>query len=199
MRSALTLAAAARRRNPASLRLPALWLITDPGRIADPVAAAGRLPRGAGVIYRAFGRADSYETGLALAALCRRRGLVLLVGEDEALAARIAAHGLHLPERGLARGRFLRARHPRWLLTGAAHSRAALARAATAGLDAALLSPVFASQSPSAGRPLGRLRFAQLARGAGLPVYALGGVKAHTARGLAATGAAGLAAVEALA
>jgi thiamine-phosphate pyrophosphorylase len=58
---------------------------------------------------------------------------------------------------------------------------------------------VFASASPSAGRPLGALGFAALARGAGLPVYALGGVNAATARLLARSGAAGLAAVEALA
>jgi thiamine-phosphate pyrophosphorylase len=43
------------------------------------------------------------------------------------------------------------------------------------------------------------LRFAQLVRGARTPVYALGGVNGGTARRLMHSGAAGLAAVEALA
>jgi len=60
------------------------------------------------------------------------------------------------------------------------------------------VSPVFESASPSAGRPLGTLRFARMIRGAGLPVYALGGVNAASARRLTRSGAAGLAAVEAL-
>ena len=180
-------------------RLPALWLVTDPGRTPDPAGAVAALPKGAGVIYRAFGRADAVATGRRLATICRRRGLVLLVGADERLAADVGAAGLHLPQRMLAQGPRIRARRPDWILTGAAHDRAALAVAARAGLDAALLSPVFPSRSPSAGRPLGPLRFAILARGAKLPVYALGGVNARTAKRLEMSGAAGLAAVEALA
>ena len=64
------------------------------------------------------------------------------------------------------------------------------------GCDAALVSAVFESRSPSAGRPIGPRRFARLVRTAGLPVYALGGVDARTARRLLDTGAVGLAAVE---
>jgi thiamine-phosphate pyrophosphorylase len=195
---ARTLGRTAIRRNPRNRVLPALLLVTDPQRTPDPLAAAARLPRGAGVIYRAFGHPGAVEIGRALAALCRRRGLVLLVGADEALAARIGARGLHLPERDLARARRVAARRPGWILTGAAHSGAALARAADCGLAAALLSPVFESNSPSAKRALGSLRFARLARPARLPVYALGGINGDTALRLASSGAVGLAAVEAL-
>ena len=197
MRLARKLGRAARRRNP-RMRAPPLLMLTDPRRTPDPLDAAAGLPRGAGVIYRAFGDPEAVRVGLALAALCRRRGLILLVGADEALAVRIGAQGLHLPERDVAKGRAIRARRPKWIVTGAAHSRRALARAAAAGLHAALLSPVFESLSPSAGRPLGAVRFARLARGAGLPVYALGGINVSTARRLAGSGASGLAAVEAL-
>ena len=66
------------------------------------------------------------------------------------------------------------------------------------GLDAALLSAVFESASPSAGTPLGAARSPPWSRGAALPVYALGGVTAETAPALLATGAAGLAAVDAI-
>ncbi len=58
---------------------------------------------------------------------------------------------------------------------------------------------MFKSRSPSAGRPLGPVRFAALARQAGLPVYALGGVKTKNAPRLKGSGAAGLAMVEGLA
>ncbi len=92
----------------------------------------------------------------------------------------------------------MRTRRPGWILTGAAHDARALKRAQRAGLDAALMSPVFSSRSPSAHGQLGAVRFASLARGAGLPVYALGGVNGRTAPRLLSTGAAGLAAVDGL-
>jgi thiamine-phosphate pyrophosphorylase len=181
------------RRRP---RLPALFFVTDPARVADPAAVAARLPRGTGVIYRAFGRGDALAVGRRLAAVARARGLVLLVGADEALAAAIGAHGLHLPERDLHRARRLRMRRPAWLVTGAAHGARGLARGRD--LDAMLLSAVFPSRSPSAGRPLGPVRFAALVRTARAPVYALGGVRAGNAARLGPTGAAGLAAVDGL-
>ncbi len=61
------------------------------------------------------------------------------------------------------------------------------------------VSPVFPSASPSADRPLGPVRFAELVSGARLPVFALGGIDADTARRIVRTGAAGFAAVDALA
>ncbi|HRD28437.1 MAG TPA: thiamine phosphate synthase, partial [Caulobacter sp.] len=61
------------------------------------------------------------------------------------------------------------------------------------------VSPVFASRSPSAGRPMGVEAFAALVRAAPLPVYALGGVNARTAARLTESGAQGLAMVEGLA
>jgi thiamine-phosphate pyrophosphorylase len=178
--------------------LPRLWLVTDPARLPDPLAAAARLPRGSGIIYRAFGSADALGAAKALQDLTRRRGLTLLIGADEALAAAARADGVHLPERLTARARLIRARHPRWIVTSAAHSGHALRRAKTAGCDAALLSPVFPSRSASAGRPLGLVRFAGLARSSAMPVIALGGVTNETAPGLVRAGAYGLAAVEAL-
>ena len=106
--------------------------------------------------------------------------------------------GLHLPERLAGRLPRIRARRPLWLLTAAAHSRTALHRAGRFGADAAVLSPIFPSRSPSAGEPLGPMRAALWLGGAPLPVYVLGGVGAATAPRLARTGAVGLAAVEAL-
>lgn len=171
--------------------------MTDPVRTPDPLLAASRLPAGAAVIYRAFGASEAETTARALRTLTRRRGVLLLIGADENLAALVQADGLHLPERMAAVLPRIRARHRRWIITAAAHSARALHRADRAGADAILLSPVFPSRSPSAGAPLGPLRFAMLAGQVAAPVLALGGVGARTAPRLAASGAAGFAGVDA--
>ena len=171
---------------------------TDPARTPDPERALERLPRGAGVVYRAFGAADAEARGRRLVRIARRRGLTLLAGADARLAARIGADGVHLPERGAAAAAGLKRARRGWIVTCAAHSAAAIVTARRAGADAVFVSPVFASASPSAGRALGPLRFAALARGAPLPVYALGGINARTARRITGLGIAGFAAVDAL-
>lgn len=165
-------------------------MFTDPDRTPDPVALARSLPRGTGLVYRAFGAADRLATARALAGIARRRGLILLVGADPDLAARSGASGLHLPERLASRAP--RLRRPGWIVTAAAHSARAARRS---GVDAFVLSPVFPSASRSAGAPLGPLRFAGRARTAAAPVYALGGVTDASAGRLRMTGAAGLAGV----
>ena len=180
-------------------RLPSLWLVTDPARTPDPAWAASRLPRGAGVIYRAFSAADALETALAIRRIAHRRGLVFLVGADPTLARAAKADGVHLPERAMHQAPALKRAHPTWRVTAAAHDRKALLRAGRLGLDAVLVSAVFKSRSPSASGPLGPVRFATLIRGARRPVIALGGVNEDTAQQLIDTGAHGLAAVDGLA
>ncbi len=183
-------------RDAAAGPLPGLWLVTDPARTPDPLAAAARLPRGAGVIYRHFGAPDRLKIATALAALAKRRRLTLLIGADPALAAQVGAAGVHLPERLAWRARTIKGRRPRWVVTVASHGGRAVA--AARGADALLLAPVFPSRSPSAVRPLGPLRAGALARTSRAPVIALGGVNARTAARLQGRGFAGLAAVDGL-
>jgi len=184
---------AARRKS-----LPSLLFFTDPERTPDPVRDAERLPRGAAIVFRAFGAADAIVVGLKLAAVARRRGLILLVGADARLAARIGADGVHLPERLASTARRLNARHPRWIVTAAAHSARAARQALAAGADAVVVSAIFPSRSASAGAPMGPIRLAALTRVTAGPVYGLGGVNETTARRLKDTGLVGVAAVEAL-
>ncbi len=129
-----------------------------------------------------------------LAALCRRRGLVLLVAGDARLAKRVGAAGLHLPEARMT-GAAARSARGGGLITAAAHSRTAVARAAGLGLDAVFLSPVFATQSHLGKAGLGAAAFARIVRSAPLAVYALGGITAANAGALTGSGAAGLAAI----
>ncbi|MGZ3377679.1 MAG: thiamine phosphate synthase [Phenylobacterium sp.] len=175
--------------------LPALLFLTDPQRTPDPEAIAATLPRGAGVVFRAFGAADAVEQAVRLKAIARARGLTLLIGQDGALAARVGADGVHLPERLACRARRLKAAHPGWIVTAAAHSPAAARRALAAGADAVVVSTVFASRSASAGRPMGAVRLALLVRRVKGPVYGLGGIDNKKARLLKDTGLTGLAAV----
>ncbi|HEX6859455.1 MAG TPA: thiamine phosphate synthase [Caulobacteraceae bacterium] len=173
--------------------LPKLLFVTDPRRTPDIEAVAERLPRGTGIVLRAFGAADAKDQARRLARIARRRGLILLGGADETLGV----DGLHLPERMIARLPMVRARHRRWIITAAAHSARAIRAAGAA--DAVLVSPVFESRSASAGKPLGPLKLAQLARLSPVPVYALGGIDMKNARSLRATGVYGIAAVDAFA
>ena len=193
------LSKAAQSREARARGLPPLWFMTDRSRVADPVSVAGTLPRGAGVILRDYGAPGRAGLAVALAALCRRRGLLFLVAGDERLAAMAGADGLHLPEWQVERLRAVRGRHPTWLVTAAAHGRPALRRAALAGADAAFLSPVFATRSHPGAPHLGTVRLAALVRTTDMPVYALGGVDEETVSRLRAAGIAGIAAIGAIA
>jgi thiamine-phosphate pyrophosphorylase len=194
-RTAAKLGRAAATRNPSGRRIPSLFFLTDPERTPDPVEVMATLPPGSAVVYRAFGSATAEAQGRALRRLAWTQRLIFLVGADAGLAVRLAADGIHLPERLMRLGPRLRQAHPAWLITTAAHGHRAIAAAARLGLDAVLVSVVFASASVSAGAPLGSARFAILARNARLPVIALGGVDTGTVRRLESSGAAGLAAI----
>jgi len=198
----MTLADTARQLNSGHPDLPALLLVTDQRRLADPLPAAARLPTGAGILLRHYEAPDRSILAGRLAKLARRHRLVLLVAADWRLAAATGAGGIHLPEGLLRSGRlspllgWARKRHR--LVTAACHDQAALALARRLKLSVALLSPVFATASHPGTKALGPLRFTAWCGQAGLPVLALGGITAITARRLRSSGAVGLAAVGAL-
>jgi thiamine-phosphate pyrophosphorylase len=170
--------------------------LTDPARTPDPAATAARLPRGAVVVYRAFGAANALEQARQLRRVTARGGIKLLIGADWRLAAAVGADGVHLPQKLMGAAIGLRRRRPRWLISAAAHDMAAITAGGRLGLDALLVSPVFLSRSPSAGRPLGAVRFAAMALTARSPVIALGGVNNANARRVGLSRAAGLAGIE---
>ncbi|WP_374303578.1 thiamine phosphate synthase [Ferrovibrio sp.] len=177
---------------------PELILLTDALRLPDPLPAMRRLPPGSAVILRHYewSYARRLALGHAMNALCRQRGLLLLVAGDARLARAVGADGVHLPQGLLPQAAGLRRRFR--MMTAAAHDAGAVARAARAGIDAVLVSPVFATASHPGVTGLGVLRFAALARQAqcgGLGVYALGGMDAASMRrlrGLPMTGIAGI-------
>jgi len=191
--------AEAHRRNRPS-GLPPLWLFTDARRVADPRPVVARLPKGlAGVVLRHDGVAGRAALGRDLARLCRARRLRLVVAGDPRLAASLGA-GVHLRGgRWPAGAPVLRRRRRGVLLTSSAHGLAELRRAARAGADLVFLSPAFATRSHPGAAALGPLRWGRLARGAMLPVAALGGIGGASVRRLPRGLCRAAAAIEALA
>lgn len=172
--------------------LPPAFFLTDRDRTPGPDAVVAGLPLGWGVIYRHFGAAGRYEIAAEMAELCRRQGLVLLVGGDPELAREVAADGVHWPNRLAYQARRWRGQFR--LQTASAHGPRELASLARVPVDAALASAVFPSASPSASKPIGPLRLRRLAALADLPVYGLGGINPDNARRISSF--AGLAAVD---
>jgi len=166
-------------------------LLSDPIRLPDPTPWLARLPRGAAVLLR--GAAP--EVAHRVARICRARRLVLLVSAEGRLALRLGA-GLHVPDRTPTYGLlpFLLNRRGKWL-SAALHGRAGMARARRISADLVLVSPVFPTASHPGAPALGPLRWAALARAAGRPAVALGGMSARGVRRLPRGLAAGWAAI----
>ena len=105
--------------------------------------------------------------------LSRAYGAKVLVNADVALARNIGADGVHLTAEQLraASGR------PDVPWCGVScHSSEELRRAEALGVDFVVLGPVIATPSHPYSVPLGWERFRGIAAGAGVPVYALGGM-----------------------
>jgi len=187
---------------PSSLKssgLPPLFFFTDPKRTPHPEDIAAHLPAGCGIVYRHFGEAHAVQRARLLRKIATDNGLVLLIGEDEALARDVEADGVHLAQRSLDRAAQVRTALPGRFLTIACHDSASLARFSEDVLDAAFVSPVFASSSPSAESvaALGPRGVQAMTAQTGLPLYGLGGITCDTVTQLSASGLAGVAAIDA--
>lgn len=185
-------------KKPRRRGLPLFAFMTDAGRTPDPAKTLRRLTPGTIVIFRHYDAPDRTALGRRLATLARRLGLIFVVAGDRRLAHRLRADGLHLPD-GMVRRRYRFApKGDPWPVSAAAHDGPGLRRAARAGVDLILLSPVFPTASHP-GRPaLGVRRLAALCCSTALPVLALGGVAPVTLRRVRAAGAAGVAGIGAL-
>jgi 8-oxo-dGTP diphosphatase len=134
------------------------------------------------------------EALLALAknvcAACHRHGARVLVNADEALAREAGADGVHLTARALAA---LESRPREMLAAASCHDAAELAHAMALELDFVVLGPVLPTASHPGANTLGWDGFATLARGATLPVYAIGGMGRGTLEAAWHAGAHGIA------
>ncbi|CCQ75600.1 thiamine phosphate synthase [Magnetospira sp. QH-2] len=177
--------------------LPPLILMTDDDRLPDPSGLVAHLPKGSAILVRSRKALDREQRARRLIPLCRPRGIKLLVADDIGLAMGLGLDGLHIPE---AKVRDLPLWHiwrrPGFLVTTSAHSLAALHRAARAGVDAALLSPVFSTGSHPNARQLGPTRFGIWTGETCLAIYGLGGIDSKQAARLLNSGAVGMAGID---
>ena len=157
--------------------LPRLWLMTDE-RLGDGLLpAAERLPaRYGGIVFRHYRLPEDDRRALfdRVAALARRRRLLLLLAGPAELAQAWGADGSH--GRGAGDG----------LRSAPVHDLAGIRAAERDGAAFLFLSPVFATRSHPGARPLGPTRFDFLACRTRLPVIALGGLNPIRARRLRA-------------
>lgn len=169
---------------------PRSLLVTDERSEDGLFEAIERLPRGGGILFRHYRLERSARARLArqIARAARRRGLVLLIAGDEALACRLGAAAVHQPI-----GR-RRSALPR---TYAVHDAAQLRRAASSAAWAVFLSPLFATRSHPGRAQLGAMRAAALVRLAPMPVFALGGMSKRRFAALRRLGFAGWAGIDA--
>jgi len=182
---------------PALGPLPRALAMTDTERAPDPARLLGGLPRGGALILRDKSPERLAEAAHAWVPMAKRAGHRVLIAGDARLALATGADGVHLSEAQLRRRpetNWVRLK-PGWMVTASAHGAGALALAAGAGADAALLSPVFATESHPGSPALGALRFAGLAGPAPIAVFALGGVTAVTLRRLGGARCAGIAGI----
>ena len=165
--------------------LPVTWLMTDE-RLGDGLlAAVGRLPPGAGIVFRHYSLAPAERRALFNRVRAAATGRLLLLAGPAAEARAWGADGSH--GRGPGPG----------LRSAPAHDLKEIRAAEAAGAALVFLSPVFATRSHPDARPLGRLRFGLLARATRLPVIALGGMDAARGESLRALGAYGWAGIDA--
>jgi 8-oxo-dGTP diphosphatase len=163
-----------------ALELPFEYAITHAGEIgADEQLSRldQRLAQGLRLIQvREKGMQASALARFAAAVIAKAHahGAQVLINSDIELAERVGADGVHLAAAQLSR---LDRKPELGWCAASCHNAAELARAAELGVDFAVLGPVQATLTHPDALPLGWDGFAAQARGAALPVFALGGVK----------------------
>ena len=164
--------------------LPRIWLLTDERQGDGLLGAVGRLPAGAGILFRHYSLAEVARRDLFERVRAAAPGPLLLAGPAEQARA-WGADGSH--GRGPGAG----------LRSAPVHDLAEIRAAERAGADFLFLSPVYPTSSHPGARILGLAKFAWLARRTALPVIALGGMNAARGKRLASFGAHGWAGIDA--
>ncbi len=163
-----------------ALQLPSEYAITHAGEMGEAQQLSAldeRLAQGLRLIQvrEKSMRAPALEHfAQSVLARARPHGAIVLINSDVELALRLGADGVHLAAAQLAR---LERKPALGWCAASCHNAEELACAAQLGIDFAVLGPVQATPSHPDSMPLGWEGFAALARGASLPVFALGGMK----------------------
>jgi len=169
-----------------------LIFMTDENRVRDPAEVCMCLPSGSIIIARDYNHPDRTGLVYSLRRITRARQQFLLVAGDPVLARRVDADGLHLPEYMLNDPPNLAAFG---LVSAACHSHRALIKAEKLGVDFAMVSPVFMTNSHPDVKAIGVHRLARLAAISKVPLVALGGINVRNAAQLRPVNLIGIAAI----
>ena len=162
-----------------ALSLPTLYAISNVAELGEAVfmqrleAALRNGLRLMQLREKDSSRAALRALALKMLPLIRSHDARLLINADIELAKEIGADGVQLTGAQLAE---LEERPGVEWCAASCHSAEELRRAEALGCDFALLSPVQATQSHPGAAHLGWEKFAAIAAGCSIPVYALGGL-----------------------
>lgn len=186
-----------------AVRLPDRYLITpDPGDDRDGFLAglAASIEAGARLVQlraKTLGEVELVDLARAAGAICHARGARLLVNASPRLARAAHADGVHLDTRRLLALERRPVPEDFWL-AASCHDAGELAHARRMRVDFAVLGPVAATPGHPGVPALGWQRFQDLAIGANLPVYALGGMNQADLSRARQQGGRGIAAIRGL-
>jgi len=162
-----------------ALALPAEYAISNAGEVGEEAFLAALRRRLAGGLRlvqlreKSMPRERLARLADAVARLVREAGGTVLLNGDEALARESGADGVHLTAAQLAAART----RPAFARVGASvHTAEALRRAEALELDFAVLGPVGSTPTHPGAAMIGWDGFGRIARGAAIPVFAIGGL-----------------------
>ncbi|MGA9666314.1 MAG: Nudix family hydrolase [Gallionella sp.] len=162
-----------------SLSLPTLYAISNVAELGEEeflrrlVAALNNGLRLVQLREKEYSREALSALALKMLPLIRQHDARLIINADIELCREIGADGVQLTGAQLAE---LSVRPDVEWCAASCHNAAELRRAEQLGCDFALLSPVLATKSHQGAPHLGWEKFAAIAAGSSIPVYALGGL-----------------------
>lgn len=148
---------------------PRAWLMTDERMGERLWTAIDRLPiNHAGIVFRHYATSPEVRAILArrIADICDRRGLALAIAADVDLARTLGADLVHNPT-GTTYG---------LPFSRAVHSIEEADAAKAEGAALVFVSPVYPTTSHPGGKPLRHALALKIAKAAGVPAIALGGM-----------------------
>ncbi len=141
---------------------------------------------------------ELHSLAVTLREVTRRTEARLFINDRADIALGVGADGIHCTESGLPVG-LVRRLCPDALVGASSHSLARAIEAGTAGADFVLFGPVFPTPSKAKyGEPQGLDALSVVARGVGVPVFAIGGITPENAHLCLERGAAGVGVVSAI-
>ncbi len=183
----------------------ALHVLTDRtwsrGRATLAVAAAA-LDGGATVIQLRDKTANTHDLvkeGLALRALTRERGALLIVNDRIDVALAVDADGAHVGQEDMPAALARQLLGPARILGVSAGNITEATAAVAAGADYLGVGPIYATSSKAdAGQPVGPHLLTEIASRFSIPQVAIGGITVHNAREVIQAGAMGIAVITAV-